>query len=143
MRPKTTSAWLPSTLCLILDFLQDSLRMDLPGPADYDNSDMNCNGKTINARYKNVKAHSIGRQSRFTSVCNLYKIYIEFPTPGPCNYYIPDSMNDSGTYTESKHRGQGKRIICRELRKSFIDTIVDKLKSGKFNCIRNRKLSKE
>lgn len=60
-------------------------------------------------------------------VIDLY-LYIEFHTPGPCNYYIPDSMNDSGIYTESKHRGQGKRIICKELRKSFIDTILDKLK---------------
>ena len=29
-------------------------------------------------------------------------------------------------YYESRHRGQGKRIICKEPRKSFIDQIYSK-----------------
>lgn len=51
---------------------------------------------------------------------------IGFKTPGPCHYTYPDFLNDSGQYHASWNLGNGKRIMSKEERKSFIDKAMNK-----------------
>ncbi|CAD8193366.1 unnamed protein product [Paramecium octaurelia] len=111
MRPKTQSNWLPN-------FLQEQNLDCIPGPGKYDSTDIDQMGQTIYARYRSSRCSKIGKEERFQK--------IRHSSPGPNTYKQTDGLNDSGLYFESKHRGQGKRIICKEPRRSFIDQIYSR-----------------
>ncbi|CAD8172116.1 unnamed protein product [Paramecium pentaurelia] len=111
MRPKTQSNWLPK-------FLQEQSLDCNPGPGKYDSTDIDQMGQTIYSRYRSSRCYKIGKQERFEKIRQI--------SPGPNTYKQTDVLNDSGLYYESKHRGQGKRIICKEPRRSFIDLIYQK-----------------
>ncbi|CAD8104623.1 unnamed protein product [Paramecium primaurelia] len=111
MRPKTQSNWLPN-------FLQEQSLDCNPGPGKYDSSDIDQMGQTVYARYRSSRCSKIGKEERFQK--------IRHSSPGPNTYKQTDGLNDSGLYFESKHRGHGKRIICKEPRRSFIDQIYQR-----------------
>ncbi|CAD8123569.1 unnamed protein product [Paramecium sonneborni] len=111
MRPKTQSNWLPN-------FLKEQNLDCIPGPGQYESKDIDQMGNSNYARYQSSRCYKIGKQERFNK--------IRYSSPGPNTYKQTDGLNDSGQYYESKHRGQGKRIICKEPRRSFIDQIYQK-----------------
>ncbi|CAK68708.1 unnamed protein product (macronuclear) [Paramecium tetraurelia] len=118
MRPKTQSNWLPN-------FLQEQNLECIPGPGKYDSTDIDQMGQTIYARYRSSRCSKIGKEERFQKISSQEN-NLGHSSPGPNTYKQTDGLNDSGLYFESKHRGQGKRIICKEPRRSFIDQIYQR-----------------